>query len=120
MFAYGFAPREQVAFAAGLFLTYLSVGVLVALLPRSGPRWAFGSVVGGLYSLPGAVFVAVPYPLRADAPDFYRMFAGGGVREFWMTLAFGVVVGLLCGLALPRRSVTSDAPRRPRAPAGGG
>lgn len=102
MFAYAFPIAEQIAFALGLFLTYTSIGVLVALLPRIGPRWAFGLVVGGLYSLPGSVFVAVPYPLRDDVPDFYRMFAGGGVGEFWMTLAFGLVVGLLCGVALPK------------------
>lgn len=100
-FAYELPFVDQALFGLGLVLTYTSIGILVALLPRLGPRWLFGLVVGGLYSVPGSVFVAVPYPLQTDAPDYYRNFAAGGVEEFTMTLIFGFVVGLICGLVLP-------------------
>ena len=103
-FAYELPFVDQALFGLGLLLTYTSIGVLVALLPRRGPRWLFGLIVGGLYSLPGSVFVAVPYPLQQDVPDFYRNFAAGGVEEFTMTLIFGLLVGLVCGLALPADS----------------
>ncbi len=105
----GFSPflfeiplLDQTLFGAGLALTYLSIGVLVALLPRWEPRWFFGGIVGALYSLPGSILVAVPYPLRDDAPAYYSNFAAGGFEEFLMTMLFGIGVGLLCGLSLPR------------------
>lgn len=63
-FAYDLPLLGRLFFGLGLMLTYASIGVLVALLPRAGPRWAFGAGVGLLYSLPGSVLVAVPYPLR--------------------------------------------------------
>ena len=74
-------------FAAGLFLTYASIGLLVGLLPD------FGALVGFLYSLPGAVFTAVPYPLASDAPAYYREFVGGGLRALLLTLFFGALAG---------------------------
>ena len=101
LFAFDLPWADQVLFGLGLWLTYASIGVLVTLLPRVGPRWAFGLCVGALYSLPGSVLVAVPYPLRADAHAFYHNFAAGGLEEFVMTLVYGSAVGLVCGLALP-------------------
>ena len=95
----------QLLFCAGLVLTYGSIGVSVALLPSRGPRWLFGALVGTTYSLPGALFTAVPVPLRDDAPAYYRNFAGGGARERAMTLLYGIAVGPCCGLALkPRKA----------------
>ena len=94
--------RAQLLFCAGLVLTYGSIGLLVALLPVRGPRWLFGALVGALYSLPGALFTAVPVPLREDAPAYYRNFAGGGVGEGLMTLLYGTAAGLCCGLVLRR------------------
>ena len=101
LFAFDLPRPDQLLFGLGLWLTYASSGVLVTLVPRVGPRWVFGLLVGGLYSLPGSVLVAVPYPLRSDAHAFYRNFAAGGVEEFVMTLVYGSIVGLVCGLALP-------------------
>ncbi|NJK91353.1 MAG: hypothetical protein HC904_05685 [Blastochloris sp.] len=94
---------------AGLALTYLSVGVLVGVLPgfawTDRNRWGgflFGLLVGTAYSLPGAFFTMVPYPLAEDAAAYWREFADGGWRAFGLTLGFGGVVGGLCGLC--RRS----------------
>ena len=81
------------AFAAGLFLTYASIGLLVGLLPDFGHRFRTGALVGFLYSLPGAVFTAVPYPLASDAPAYYREFVGGGLRALLLTLFFGALAG---------------------------
>ena len=100
-FAYELPFVDQALFGLGLLLTYTSIGALIALLPRVGPRWLFGLVVGGLYSLPGSVFVAVPYPLQQNAPNYYRNFAAGGAEEFMMTMIFGIVVGLICGVVAP-------------------
>ncbi|HMB91334.1 MAG TPA: hypothetical protein VKP65_10840 [Rhodothermales bacterium] len=100
-FAYNLPFLDQALFGLGLLLTYTSIGVLIALLPRIGPQWLFGLVVGGLYSLPGSILVAVPYPLQQEAPDYYRNFAAGGAEEFMMTMTFGIVVGLICGLVAP-------------------
>jgi hypothetical protein len=110
-FAYALPLADRLLFSLGLFLTYASIGVLVTSLPRIGPRWLFGLIVGGLYSLPGSVLVAVPYPLRPDAPVYYRNFAAGGAEEFAVTLAFGLGVGLACGLAIP-----ADGGPRPHDP----
>lgn len=101
-FAYDLPVADQILFGLGLFLTYTSIGVLVALLPRIGSRWLFGLLLGALYSLPGSVLVAVPYPLRPDAHEFYRNFAAGGMEEFVMTMIYGMAVGLVCGLVLPK------------------
>ena len=103
-FMYDLPLADQFLFGLGLFLTYTSIGVLVSLLPRVGPRWFFGVGLGALYSLPGSVLVAVPYPLRADAHEFYRNFAAGGMEEFVMTMVYGMVVGLVCGLVMPKDS----------------
>ena len=90
----------------GLGLSYASVGLLVAVLPDFllglGRRWLLGGMAGLLYSVPGAVFTMVPYPLRDDAPRYWREFAAGGWRAFGLTLAFGAVVGATCGLARRR------------------
>ena len=101
-FAYDLPLIDQVLFGLGLLLTYASIGFLVSFLPRVGPGWAFGLLVGGVYSLPGSIMVAVPYPLRSDAHDFYRNFAAGGAEEFVMTMIYGMAVGLVCGLVMPR------------------
>lgn len=93
---------DQLHFGLGLLLTYTSIGALVTLLPRVGPRWLYGTAIGAIYSLPGSIFVAVPYPLVKDAPEYYRNFAAGGMEEFVMTFVYGLVVGLVCGLAMPR------------------
>jgi hypothetical protein len=95
----------QLLFGAGLCLTYGSIGLLVAILPRPRfnlPRPIFGLLVGAAYSLPGSLFTAVPAPLRDDAPAYYRNFAAGGPKEALMTLVFGLLAGLCAGLALPR------------------
>ena len=109
-FAYDLPLMDQVLFSLGLFLTYTSIGVLVALLPRVGPNWVFGLLVGGLYSIPGSILVAVPYPLRPDAHEFYRNFAAGGAEEFVMTMIYGLAVGLVCGLVIPRDRDGSQTP----------
>lgn len=81
-------------FSAGLFLTYTSIGFLVAILPAGNNRLLAGGLWGFLYSVPGAVFTAVPYPLTADAPAYYREFVGGGPRALLLTLLFGTLAGL--------------------------
>ncbi len=100
-FAFALPLADRALFGLGLFLTYASIGVLVALLPRVGPRRALGLAVGLLDSLPGSVLVAVPYPLREDVHVFYRNFAEG-VEELVMTLVYGATVGLVCEWTLPR------------------
>lgn len=100
-FAYALPLADQALFGLGLFLTYTSIGVLMAFLPRVGPKWLFGTLFGAVYSLPGSVLVAVPYPLREDAPSFYRNFAAGGLEEFIMTMVYGMVVGLVCAIVTP-------------------
>lgn len=96
-------PAARWALGLGLGLTYASIGVLVALLPFGGAAgrrpWRQGALTGGLYSVPGAVFTMVPYPLREDAPRYWHEFAAGGERAFCLTLLFGAVVGMTCGLA---------------------
>jgi hypothetical protein len=84
-------------FSAGLFLTYTSIGFLVALLPAGRSRLVTGGLVGFLYSLPGGIFTAVPYPLTADAPAYYREFVGGGIRAVLLTLLFGTLAGVWAG-----------------------
>lgn len=81
-------------FSAGLFLTYTSIGLLVAILPSGKNRFVAGGLWGFLYSLPGAIFTAVPYPLTPDAPAYYREFVGGGIRAALLTLIFGALAGL--------------------------
>ncbi len=95
-------PAARLALGLGLGLTYLSVGVLVAFLVRANQtrRWLRGGLAGLLYSVPGAVFTMAPYPLREDAPRYWREFAGGGTRAFCLTLLFGAVVGVTSGLAV--------------------
>lgn len=99
-----FQPIESAAKAAlgiGLGLTYAGIGLLVAVLPDigngRGRGWFQGAVAGLLYSVPGAVFTMVPYPLRDDAPRYWHEFAAGGPRAFLLTLAFGALVGATCG-----------------------
>lgn len=101
-----FQPLDFVArctLGLGLGLSYASIGLLVAVLPefqaRGGRRWLLGAVAGLLYSVPGAVFTMVPYPLRDDAPRYWHEFAAGGWRAFGLTLGLGAVVGATCGLA---------------------
>ena len=84
-------------FSAGLFLTYASIGVLVGLLPAGRNRFLTGGLAGFLYSLPGAIFTGVPYPLATDAPAYYREFVGGGIRAVILTLLFGSLAGLWAG-----------------------
>jgi hypothetical protein len=94
--------HAQITLGLGLGLTYLSIGVLLDWL--SLPPWvrnfptklAWGALAGVLYSLPGAIFTMTPYPLAADAPDYFREFTAGGWRAFFLTLLFGGVVGLTC------------------------
>ena len=90
----------------GLGLSYASIGLLVAVLPDfyTERRWLLGAVAGLLYSVPGAVFTMVPYPLRDDASRYWHEFAAGGWRAFGLTLCFGMVVGATCGLARRRDS----------------
>lgn len=92
----------KLLFGLGLFLNYTSIGVLIALLPSFRPRWLFGLVVGIAYSLPGALFTAVPVPLREDAPLYFHSFMAGGLREAAMTLLVGIATGLFAGLSLRR------------------
>ena len=89
----------------GLGTTYLSVGILVAFLPapavvnkRRMAGFLFGLLVGAAYSVPGAFFTMVPYPLSEDAASYWREFADGGVRAFLLTLGFGGIIGGLTGL----------------------
>lgn len=101
-----FQPLElgaRCALGLGLGLSYASVGLLMGVLPefssRPGRRWLLGAVAGLLYSVPGAVFTMVPYLLRDDAPRYWHEFAAGGWRAFGLTLGFGTLVGVTCGLA---------------------
>lgn len=88
----------------GLATTYFSVGLLIGILPNF-PGWdrsrlggvAFGVLIGALYSVPGAIFTMVPYPLAPDAPEYFREFVSGGGRAFVLTLGFGGVVGGFAG-----------------------
>jgi len=93
----GLPMDAAAAFAAGLFLTYTSIGILVGLLPDFGRRVRTGAWIGLLYSLPGAVFTAVPYPLAPEAPSYYREFIGGGPRALILTLVFGALAGAVAG-----------------------
>jgi len=85
-------------FSAGLFFTYASIGFLVSVLPTFRPNFLAGAVWGILYSLPGAIFTAVPYPLTPEAPAYYREFVGGGLRAVLLTLIFGALAGAWTGL----------------------
>ena len=88
-------PRESAAlFSVGLFLTYASIGFLVGILPMGSNRFVAGGLWGFLYSVPGAIFTAVSYPLAADAPAYYREFVGGGLRAVLLTLVFGSLAGI--------------------------
>ena len=89
----GLPAPAAAAFAAGLLLTYASIGFLVAVLPDFGNRMRTGALIGLVYSLPGAIFTAVPYPLAPDATAYYREFIGGGPRALVLTLIFGAVAG---------------------------
>jgi len=91
-------------FSSGLFLTYASIGFLVGAWPGGGNRWIIGGLVGFLYSLPGAIFTAVPYPLTPDAPAYYREFVGGGFRAVLLTLLFGTLAGVWAGCFRRSRS----------------
>ena len=93
----GLPLSAAAAFAAGLFLTYASIGLLVGILPDFGRRIRTGALIGLLYSVPGAVFTAVPYPLVEDAPAYYREFVGGGPRALILTLIFGSLAGAVAG-----------------------
>ena len=102
-------PAARWALGLGLGLTYATIGLLVALLPDfnlpAGRRlWLQGALTGLLYSVPGAVFTMAPYPLREDAPRYWKEFAAGGGRAFCLTLCFGAVVGATCGLARRREA----------------
>ena len=94
----GISLHAAPLFSAGLLLTYTSIGFLVAVLPTFRPHFLSGALWGALYSLPGAVFTAVPYPLTADAPAYYREFVGGGLRAALLTLIFGALAGGFAGL----------------------
>lgn len=112
-------PDAKASLIAGLFLTYLSIGILVALVPLRGSRLFFGFLLGVGYSLPGAVFTTVPYPLEATAPAIWSEFAGGGWYTFLMTLAVGAVVGMFCAWFKPlpvssrAESALSSSPNLP-------
>ena len=93
----GLPLAAAAGFAAGLFLTYASIGLLVGILPDFGHRVRTGAIVGLLYSIPGAIFTAVPYPLVEDAPAYYREFVGGGPRALMLTLLFGSLAGAVGG-----------------------
>ena len=99
-------PAARLALGLGLGLSYASIGLLVAVLPDFGHRpgrfWRQGAVAGFFYSVPGAIFTMVPYPLREDVPRYWHEFAAGGWRAFGLTLAFGAVVGATCGWARRR------------------
>jgi uncharacterized membrane protein YeaQ/YmgE (transglycosylase-associated protein family) len=69
----------------------------VGILPDFGHRIRTGAIIGLLYSIPGAVFTAVPYPLVEDAPAYYREFVGGGPRALMLTLLFGSLAGAVAG-----------------------
>lgn len=94
----GISLHAASLFSAGLLLTYTSIGFFVAVLPTFRPHFLSGALWGALYSLPGAVFTAVPYPLTADAPAYYREFVGGGLRAALLTLIFGALAGGFAGL----------------------
>ncbi|MBE7157279.1 MAG: hypothetical protein INR62_02365 [Rhodospirillales bacterium] len=100
-------PAARWSLGLGLGLSYACIGLLVAVLPdigngrRSG--WFQGTVAGLLYSVPGAVFTTIPYPLSDDAPRYWHEFAAGDPRTFLLTLAFGAVVGATCGAARRHR-----------------
>lgn len=93
----GLPLAAAAGFAAGLFLTYSSIGLLVGILPDFGSRVRTGALIGLLYSIPGAVFTTVPYPLVEDAPAYYREFVGGGPRALMLTLFFGSLAGAVAG-----------------------
>lgn len=93
----GLPLAAAAGFAAGLFLTYASIGLLVGIFPDFGHRIRTGALIGMLYSVPGAVFTAVPYPLVEDAPAYYREFVGGGPRALVLTLLFGSLAGAVAG-----------------------
>lgn len=93
----GLSIHAAALFSAGLLLTYTSIGLLVAVLPSFRPKVLAGALWGALYSFPGAIFTAVPYPLTADAPAYYREFAGGGIRAATLTLIFGALAGAVSG-----------------------
>jgi len=93
----GLPLAAAAGFATGLFLTYASIGLLVGILPDFGRRVRTGALIGMLYSIPGAVFTAVPYPLVEDAPAYYREFVGGGPRALFLTLFFGSLAGAVAG-----------------------
>ena len=93
----GLSFAAAAGFSTGLFLTYASIGLLVGILPDFGRRIRTGILIGLLYSIPGAVFTAVPYPLVADAPAYYREFVGGGPRALILTLLFGSLAGAVAG-----------------------
>ena len=89
----------------GLALTYSSIGFLVAVLPNPFGTEAgrtvdflFGFLIGAAYSLPGAVFTMVPYPLAETAPAYWKEFADGGIRAFTLTILFGGLTGGIAGL----------------------
>ena len=44
---------------------------------------------GAVYSIPGAFFTVVPFPLAEGAAPCWREFADGGLRAFFSTLGFG-------------------------------
>lgn len=93
----GLSWAAAAGFAAGLLLTYTSIGFLVGILPDFDRRIRTGALIGFLYSIPGAVFTAVPYPLMPDAPAYYREFVGGGPRALILTLVFGSLAGAIAG-----------------------
>lgn len=93
----GLSWAAAAGFAAGLLLTYTSIGLLVGILPDFDRRIRIGALIGFLYSIPGAVFTAVPYPLMPDAPAYYREFVGGGPRALILTLVFGSLAGAIAG-----------------------
>ena len=93
----GLSLAAAAGFASGLFLTYASIGLLVGILPDFNRRVITGALIGLLYSVPGAVFTAVPYPLVEDAPAYYREFVGGGPRALILTLVFGSLAGAFAG-----------------------
>ena len=100
-------PAARWALGVGLGLTYLTIGLLTALLPDFGAPggrrlWLQSGLIGLFYSLPGAVFTMAPYPLRDDATPYWKEFAAGGFRAFCLTLFFGTVVGVTCGLTRKR------------------
>ncbi len=89
----------------GLATTYLSIGILVALLPSPSSvntsrffGFLFGFAVGFAYSIPGGFFTMVPYPLANDAASYWREFADGGLRAFLLTVVFGGLIGGISGL----------------------